>query len=108
MKRLAFLSLTIATLIAPIQVQAQQYDRTHSAKTPAVAIERGSARSRGDSAGLLLAGLPIPREEIGDFACGVIWKAGQHVSKPGLRIDVVHLASFDKCIDGGGTMAASV
>ena len=26
MKRLAFLSLAIATLIAPIQVQAQQYD----------------------------------------------------------------------------------
>ena len=26
MKRLAFLSFTIATLIAPIQVQAQQYD----------------------------------------------------------------------------------
>jgi hypothetical protein len=26
MKHLAFLSLTIATLIAPIQVQAQQYD----------------------------------------------------------------------------------
>jgi hypothetical protein len=26
MKRLAFLSITIATLIAPIQVQAQQYD----------------------------------------------------------------------------------
>ena len=26
MKRLAFLGITIATLIAPIQVQAQQYD----------------------------------------------------------------------------------
>ena len=26
MKRLAFLSLTIATLLAPIQLQAQQYD----------------------------------------------------------------------------------
>lgn len=26
MKRLAFLSFTVATLIAPIQVQAQQYD----------------------------------------------------------------------------------
>ena len=29
MKHLAFLSLTIATLIAPIQVQAQQYDPTN-------------------------------------------------------------------------------
>ncbi len=35
-------------------------------------------------------------------------KPGQHVSKPGLRIDVVHLAGFDQGIDGGGTMAASV
>src|SRR5260370_41090519 len=70
-------------------------------------IERGE-RSCGGSAALLLAGLPIPREQIGDFVGGVIWKAGQHVSKPGLRIDVVHLASFDKGIDGGGTMAASI
>jgi hypothetical protein len=38
----------------------------------------------------------------------VIWKAGQHVSKPSLGIDVVHLASFDKGIDDGGTMAASI
>lgn len=30
MKHLAFLSLTIATLIAPIQVQAQQYDRARN------------------------------------------------------------------------------
>jgi hypothetical protein len=57
---------------------------------------------------LLLAGLPVPREEIGDFVGGVIWKPGQHVSKPSLGIDVIHLASFDKSIDGGGTMAASI
>jgi hypothetical protein len=38
----------------------------------------------------------------------VIWKPGQHVSEPGLRIDVVRLASFDQGIDGGGTMTASV
>jgi hypothetical protein len=38
----------------------------------------------------------------------VIWKAGQHVSKPSLGIDVVHLASCDQGIDGGGTMATSV
>src|SRR6202795_5376375 len=38
----------------------------------------------------------------------MIWTLGQHVSEPGLRIDVVHLAAFDKGIDGGGTMAASV
>ncbi len=57
---------------------------------------------------MLLAGLPIPREQIGDFVGGVIWKLRQYVGEPGLRIDVVHLAGFDQGIDGGGTMAASV
>jgi hypothetical protein len=36
----------------------------------------------------------------------VIWKPGQHVSEPGLRIDVVHLAGFHEGKDGGGAMAA--
>src|ERR1700675_825225 len=68
-----------------------------------------AAKRSGSNGGLgLLVRLPIPREQIGDFVGGVIWKAGQHVGKPGLRIDVVYLASFDQGIDGGGTMAASV
>jgi len=62
------------------------------------------ARSAGGAA-LLLAGLPIPGKQVGDFVGGVIWKPGQHVSEPGLRIDVVHLAGFDQGIDSGGTMA---
>jgi hypothetical protein len=37
----------------------------------------------------------------------VIWKAGEHVGKPSLEIDVIHLAGFDQGIDGG-TMGASV
>ena len=52
--------------------------------------------------------LPIPGKQVGYFVGGVIWKPGQHVSEPGLRIDIVHLAGFDQDIDGGGTMAASV
>ena len=51
---------------------------------------------------------PIPGKQFDDFVCGVIWKPGQHVSEPGLRIYVVHLAGFDQGIDGGGPMAASV
>ena len=51
---------------------------------------------------------PVPWEQIGDFVGGVIWKVGQHVSKPGLRIDVVHLAGFDEGIDGGSAMAAGI
>ena len=52
--------------------------------------------------------LPIPGKQVGDFVSEVIWKRGQHVSEPGLWIDVVHLAGFDQGIDGRGTMAASV
>src|SRR5260370_40933600 len=81
--------------------------RTHSAKTPAVAIERGSPRSRCGGF-WLLACLPVPRKKVDHFIDWMIRQPGQYVGKPGLRIDVVHLASFDKCIDGGGTMAASI
>jgi len=52
--------------------------------------------------------LPIPGQQVGDFVGGVIWKPGQHVSKPSLRIDVVHLAGFDQGVDGGGTMTTSI
>jgi hypothetical protein len=38
----------------------------------------------------------------------MIGKPGEHVGKPGLRIDVVHLAGLDQCVDGGCTIAASV
>jgi hypothetical protein len=68
-----------------------------------------AAKRSGSDGGLgLLVRLPIPWKQVGDFVGGVIWKPGQHVSEPGLRIDVVHLAGFDQGIDGGGTMAASV
>src|SRR5882672_10308432 len=68
-----------------------------------------TANRSGSDGGLgLLVRLPIPWKQVGDFVGGVIWKPGQHVSEPGLRIDVVHLAGFDQGIDGGGTMAASV
>jgi len=46
----------------------------------------------------LLVRLPIPGKQVGDFIGEVIWQPGQHVSKPGLGIDVVHLAGFDQGI----------
>jgi hypothetical protein len=67
-----------------------------------------AAKRSGGNGGLgLLVRLPIPGKQVGDFVGGVIWKASQHGSEPGLRIDIVHLAGFDQGIDGGGTMAAS-
>src|ERR1700687_2611676 len=74
----------------------------------AIANERGSTRSRCGGGLWLLSCLPVPRKKVDDFVGGMIGQPGQHVGKPGLRIDVVHLASFDKGIDGGGTMAASI
>ena len=62
----------------------------------------------GRHGALLTSRSPVARKQVGDFVGGVIWKPGQHVSEPGLRIDVVRLASFDQGIDGGGTMTASV
>ena len=67
-----------------------------------------SKRSRSSDGLGLLVRLPIPGKQVCDFVGGVIWKPGQHVSEPGLRIDVVHRAGFDQGVDGGGTMAASV
>jgi hypothetical protein len=43
----------------------------------------------GSNGGLgLLVRLPIPGKQVGDFVGEVIWKPGQHVSEPGLRIPV--------------------
>ena len=52
--------------------------------------------------------LPIPGKQFSDLFAGMIWKPGEHVGEPGLRIDVVHLAGFDQRIDSGGAMAAGV
>src|SRR6202162_5178253 len=68
-----------------------------------------AAKRSGSNGGLgLLVRLAIPGKQVGEFVGGVIWKPGQHVSEPGLRIDVVHLAGFAQGIDGGGTRPASV
>jgi hypothetical protein len=44
-------------------------------------------------------GSPSNSREAGWRLCRpVIWKPGQHVSEPGLRIDFVHLAGLDQGI----------
>src|SRR4029453_11993831 len=93
----------IALSIPKKEVRASQYA---SGQRPRQS--RWSAWKRsGGSGGLgLLVHLPIPGKQVSDFVGGMIGQPGQHVSEPGLRIDVVHLAGFDQGIDGGGTMAA--
>ena len=65
-------------------------------------------RCSGCRGALLTCRSPVPWEQIVDFVGGVIWKAAQHVCKPGLRVEIVHLAGFDQGVDDGGAMAAPV
>lgn len=58
-------------------------------------MRTGLARRSGSSRFGLLDHLPIPREQVGDSVDGVIWRPGKHLSEPGLRINVVHLAGLD-------------
>ena len=91
------------------QVIATMVERQYASGQHPWQARWSSAKRSGSNGGLgPLVHLPIPGKQIGDFVGGVIWKPGQHVSEPGLRIDVVHLAGFDQGIDGGGTMAASI
>jgi hypothetical protein len=43
---------------------------------------------------VLLVRLPIPGQQLGDFVGWIIGQPGQHVRKPCLGIDVVHLAGL--------------
>jgi hypothetical protein len=62
---------------------------------PAPQARWSAAKRSGSNVGLgPLACFPIPGKQVGDSVGGVIWKPGQHVSEPGLRIDVIHLAGL--------------
>jgi len=65
---------------------------THPVSTPG--RRAGQPWRSGGSRSGLLGRLPIPREQVGDFVDGVIWKPGQHIREPSLRINVVHLAGL--------------
>jgi hypothetical protein len=39
---------------------------------------------------------------------GIRGNAGQHICKPSLRIDVVHLGGDDEAVHGGSTIAAAI
>jgi len=68
---------------------------------------RSSAEDRsGSNGGLgLQVRLPIPGQQVDDFVGGIVGEPGQHVCKPGLRVDIVDLTGFDEGVDGGGAMA---
>lgn len=51
---------------------------------------------------------PVPGEEVGEAAGGVIGDAAQDVFEPGLWIDIVELGGGDQGVDGGGPLATAV
>src|SRR6202035_196769 len=57
---------------------------------------------------LLAQAFPIPGQEFVDAPGGVIRQACQHVGEPGLRIDIVELASLDQRVDGGSAATAFI
>jgi len=77
---------------------------------PAPGQARWSAAKRSGSNGVLeLLVSPSNSMEAGRRLCWrVIWKLGQHVSEPGLRIDHRSSCRFPRGIDGGGAMAACI
>src|SRR4051794_13821157 len=52
--------------------------------------------------------MPIPGQEFVNALGGVVWQAGEHVGKPGLRVDVVELCGGDQAVDGSRASAAFV
>src|SRR5579875_212803 len=65
---------------------------------------------RGSGCGfdLVLACLPIPRQQFIDPFRRIIREFREDIGKPGLRIDVIELAGFDQCIDGGCPVGSRV
>ena len=51
---------------------------------------------------------PIPGQQCGQFGGLVIGNAGEHVGKPGLRINVVELGRLNQCQHDRGTLAATI
>ena len=95
--------------LAELGIVPQYKQSMHPVSTPGQEGAILAEDRLGSHGGLgLQVRLPIPGQQVGDFVGGVIWKPGQHVSKPSLRIDVVHLAGFDQGVDGGGTMTTSI
>jgi hypothetical protein len=52
--------------------------------------------------------VPVPWQQIVDPVRGMIGDAGQDISEPGLRIDVVHFTGRNQAINHRGALAAAV
>ena len=79
----------------------------HAAKTTGMTLWTCETQLGGGFE-LPLVRFPIPGQQFVDPLCGMIKKFRKDVGKPGLGIDVVQLAGFDQCIDGGGPMPSRV
>lgn len=78
--------------------------RAHAGRN-LVSIRRGPWRSSSSSDGLILVQLPVPRQKLVEARGRKVSDAGEHVSEPGLRIDVVEFGCGDQRVDRRGTLA---
>jgi hypothetical protein len=68
--------------------------------------EVGAALSGGASGGDCVA--PIPGHQCGELGDLVIGDPSQHISEPGLWINVAELGRLNQCQHDGGTLAATI
>jgi hypothetical protein len=68
--------------------------------------EEGNVRSRSFSGADFSA--PVPRQQLVDALCRMIWQASEHVGEPSLWIDVVELGGGDQRVDDSRATAAFV
>jgi len=51
---------------------------------------------------------PVPRQKLVELKDRVLGDAGQHIGKPGLRIDVVHFGRDNQAIHGCSPSATAI
>ena len=51
---------------------------------------------------------PIPWQQFVEFSRGMIGDTGEHISEPGLRVDVIHFRGHDQTIHDCGSLAAAI
>jgi hypothetical protein len=71
-------------------------------------VARGRGLPCSGCLGRRLLSRPVPWQQFVDAIGGVIGDAGEHVSEPGLGIDVVESGGGDQAVDDGGAVATTI
>src|SRR6476660_2376487 len=90
----------------PIRTKLQHIDRIRTAKTAASlrSFSRGVVLGRE----LCASGFPIPGQEFIEPLDAVVVDASEHVSEPGLGIDIVEPCRLDQRVHQRGPLSAAI